>query len=112
MQRIAHCFTGSAGLLLALLAPYAAADQSSPPQDNVLSRPAQADMRGTSTDIRPAFDALDTNKDSRLGRDEVAASTTLAEGFARYDRDGDGTLTRAEYEDYVALDASVDNDVE
>jgi hypothetical protein len=111
MQRIAHCFTVGAGLMLALHASHAAADQTSP-QDSVLSRPAQADMRGTSTEIRPAFDTLDTNRDSRLGREEVAASAALATDFARYDRDGDGTLTRAEYEDYVALASSVDNDVE
>lgn len=111
MQPIAHCVTGSAGLVLALLASLAVADQTSP-SANVLSRPAQADMRGAPTDIRPAFDALDTNRDSRLGRDEVAASTALASDFEQYDRDGDGTLTRAEYEDYVALASSVDNDVE
>jgi Ca2+-binding EF-hand superfamily protein len=112
MQRIVHRFVGGAGLILTLLASDAAADQPSFLQDDVRSRPAQADMRGTLTDIRPAFDALDANRDSRLGRDEVAASATLAARFDEYDRDGDGTLSRAEHEDYLAIAASVENDAE
>lgn len=41
------------------------------------------------------FDAADANKDGRLVREEV--SPYMAENFARYDKDGDGSISWDEY---------------
>jgi len=101
-----HARIVAAGVALAvaqLTASFADADQLSPPKDNV---PAQADLSGAGNDAHLPFDALDANKDGRLGRDEVAARALLAKAFDTHDGDNDGTLTRAEYEDYVALEGT------
>ena len=93
-------------LLFVLVAP---ATLAAPPSGR-LSPPA--DAQGTARGVLPAFDALDANSDSRLGRDEVAANTVLAAAFDAHDHDNDGTLSRSEYDDYVALAASSDSDTE
>ena len=106
MTRQSRNIAITAGFLIALVAPFACADQLSPPRDNV---PGPADLSGNANDAHPAFDALDANKDGRLGHDEAASNTLLAKQFDTYDRDNDGALTRAEYEDYVALEGSRDD---
>jgi hyperosmotically inducible protein len=52
-----------------------------------------------------AFDALDTNSDGYLSREEVARQRELAKRFDRFDADRDGRMSLDEY-----LKASQDND--
>ena len=59
---------------------------------------------------------LDVDADGTLSDTEIAADTDLAAQLDAYDGDGDGTLTRAEYDAYVLagangeLEASTDID--
>jgi len=52
-----------------------------------------------------AFDALDKNRDSFLGKEEVAGDRELAKRFGRFDADKDGRWNLDEY-----IKANQDND--
>ena len=53
----------------------------------------------------PSFESLDRNSDNRLSRSEASYNRLFAEIFAASDIDGDGFVSRAEYERvrYAAL---------
>lgn len=46
-----------------------------------------------------SFDMLDTNKDGRISMPEASADPALVESFSSADRNGDGYLDAAEYDD-------------
>ena len=46
----------------------------------------------------PTFESLDRNTDNRLSRSEAAYSRLLSEIFVACDADGDGFVSRSEYE--------------
>lgn len=46
---------------------------------------------------RQRFAALDVDKDDRLSAAEVATILYLNDNFAKYDKDGDGSLSWTEY---------------
>lgn len=46
----------------------------------------------------PAFDQLDRNSDDRLSRTEAGYNRQLQDMFVESDVDGDGFVTRSEYE--------------
>lgn len=103
------------GLALALTVAFAtdaSAGQVPIPQDDVLSRPAQADMSAVTGPVRPAFEVLDADHDGRLAAGEAAADAALAARFEDLDVNGDASLSRAEHADYLALAAATDNDGE
>lgn len=60
---------------------------------------------GAAGRVAPAFEPLDRNGDNRLSRSEASYNRLLAEIFAASDVDGDGFVSRAEYEraTYAAL---------
>lgn len=100
------------GLALALTVAFAtgaSAGQATVAQDDVLSRPAHADMSATPGPVRAAFDVLDADHDGRLAPGEAAADAALAARFEDLDVDGDASLSRAEHADYLALAAATDN---
>jgi hypothetical protein len=45
------------------------------------------------------FETLDTNKDGRISMPEASADPRLVETFSTADKNGDGYLDNAEYED-------------
>jgi hypothetical protein len=55
-------------------------------------------------DVGPAalagFGELDRDRDGHLAREEVPASLDLSRTYANYDLDGDGKLSRAEFDKY------------
>jgi EF hand domain-containing protein len=48
-----------------------------------------------------SFDALDANKDGRISMPEAAADPKLVENFSSADKNGDGYLDNAEYDQRV-----------
>jgi len=60
---------------------------------------------GPANSVAPTFESLDRNSDNRLSRSEASYNRLLAEVFATSDVDGDGFVSRAEYErvTYAAL---------
>jgi Ca2+-binding EF-hand superfamily protein len=45
-----------------------------------------------------SFDAFDTNKDGRISMPEASADPTLVENFSAADKNGDGYLDNAEFD--------------
>lgn len=45
------------------------------------------------------FETLDTNKDGRISMPEASADPSLVETFSTADKDGDGYLDNAEFDD-------------
>jgi hypothetical protein len=72
---------------------------SIPPDEvgpNELNRPSRAPMTALNlSSTASKFDALDRNHDGQISRSEADAE--LALGFASFDADGDGLLSRAEF---------------
>ena len=48
-----------------------------------------------------SFDALDANKDGRISMPEAAADPKLVENFSSADKNGDGYLDNAEFDQSV-----------
>ncbi|MEJ0084211.1 MAG: hypothetical protein WDO72_00880 [Pseudomonadota bacterium] len=46
-----------------------------------------------------SFDSLDANKDGRISMPEASADPRLVESFSTADKNGDGYLDNAEYDD-------------
>jgi hypothetical protein len=57
---------------------------------------------GVSQDLLKEFQALDTNKDGFLSKEELASKPELAAAFAKADKDRDGKLDPAEYQVLIA----------
>lgn len=60
--------------------------------------------QGDETPATPAgqsgsFDTLDTNKDGRISMPEASADPRLVETFSTADKNGDGYLDNAEFDD-------------
>lgn len=65
---------------------------------------ARSDDGNSSKDQKtaPTFESLDKNHDGRLTRSEIPRDMhALRRQFHSYDRDGNGTLSRQEYEAYL-----------
>jgi len=81
---------------LGALAPLAAAvaQTPDPAPDSTAVPQSQADTpsakQGTS------FEALDTNGDGRISKEEASVDENVTQQFARYDKNGDGYIDRAE----------------
>lgn len=60
---------------------------------------------GLAKSASPTFESLDRNADNRLSRSEASYSRLLSAIFATSDADGDGFVSRAEYERAVASSA-------
>jgi Ca2+-binding EF-hand superfamily protein len=56
-----------------------------------------SDSHASASTSRPAFDALDTNKDGMISGSEAAANTWVKDHFAKFDADKNGNLSRSEY---------------
>jgi hypothetical protein len=56
---------------------------------------------------RYGFGDLDADKDGRLTAEEAKHEPPLARNFAFADRDGDGRLDRAEYDEAMTLEAEI-----
>jgi hypothetical protein len=71
---------------------------------------AAGGARDVATGIVFAFDLIDANRDTRIDRPEFEAWWQQVDPFGRLDRDGDGSLTRAEVEAglFELLDADGD----
>ena len=50
----------------------------------------------TTADAATPFDDMDTNNDGALSRDELPQTSPLMQNFSTADKDGNGTLSRAE----------------
>lgn len=70
---------------IALVATLGGATAGEPKDVNVVMRPVTS------------FGYLDTDKDSRITRDEAKADWAVAQGFERADTNRDGTLDREEF---------------
>lgn len=65
---------------------------------------ARADDNNSAQDQKtaPTFESLDKNHDGRLTRSEIPHDMhTLRRQFHSYDRDGNGSLSKREYEAYL-----------
>jgi len=76
--------------IIALLLGSAGAIAQNDPMKDVgdQAKPSQNDA---------AFDELDLNKDGYLTKEEVAGNPTVAQDFARLDKDGDGRISLDEW---------------
>jgi hypothetical protein len=83
-------------LALALLVPFAVARAGVMPPPTPLPDATAASS--------PSFDELDRNNDGVLTQDEVPAGHELSSVFARYDRDGDLSINRSEFDLYMSGD--------
>jgi Ca2+-binding EF-hand superfamily protein len=66
--------------------------------------PLSGMAQGDETPATPAgqsgsFDTLDTNKDGRISMPEASADPRLVETFSTADKNGDGYLDNAEFDD-------------
>ena len=57
----------------------------------------RAPSAATPPSLSAAFDALDSDKDSRINRQESQSSPVVAQSFAQADANSDGMLTREEF---------------
>lgn len=57
--------------------------------------------------VRYTFAGLDENRDGRLAKVETRFAEELHRGFAVADADGDGLLSRAEYDEAMAIEAEL-----
>lgn len=56
------------------------------------------------SDSRPTFEQLDTNRDGSVAKSEVPIDHALTTLFANYDHDNDEFLTRIEFDEYAMED--------
>jgi len=65
----------------------------------LLSSPAAfaQQSQGRAPSMSAAFDALDSDKDSKISRAESQSSPVVAQSFAQADADSDGMITREEF---------------
>jgi EF hand domain-containing protein len=56
------------------------------------------DTTTTTANAVTSFDDMDTNNDGALSRDELSDTSALRQNFSTADKDGNGTLSRAEVE--------------
>lgn len=107
MRKLAMTFACVGGLLL----PYAAsAADPGVPMDQGVTPPAtqKAPTARPGAEGRPAssmFDQLDVNKDGYIDGTEVGRSATVKANFKATDLDGDGRISRAEWEAFEAGNA-------
>jgi hypothetical protein len=52
----------------------------------------------TMADATTSFDDMDTNNDGSISRDELSDTSSLRKNFSSADKDGNGSLSRAEVE--------------
>lgn len=77
----------------------AATDATQPPTTTTPAPTATTPTEPmTTADASTPFDDLDINNDGSLSRDELPASNALSQDFSTADKDGNGTLSRAEVE--------------
>ena len=83
---------------LGALAPLAAAiaQTPDPAPDSTAVPQSQADTPSTSAKQGTSFEALDTNGDGRISKEEASVDENVTQQFARYDKNGDGYIDRAE----------------
>jgi Ca2+-binding EF-hand superfamily protein len=70
------------------------AQQPMPPQST-----APVDSNKAVLDAR--FDAMDANHDGFLAKDEVTKDRQLAQNFATWDSNGDGKISRSEFDSHA-----------
>jgi hypothetical protein len=78
-----------------------------PPTESTMpqtQRDATRTTHGTGHGMKekPSYADLDTRRDGRVGRADLAAHPKLQEKFADIDTGGDGTISRAEYDAWKA----------
>jgi hypothetical protein len=83
-------------------APPPPADQTPATEPAPTPAPSQATEPAPAT-AQPAqptsvFDALDADHDGKVAQQEAQAHPTVAEHFAKADANGDGTLTKEEFD--------------
>jgi Ca2+-binding EF-hand superfamily protein len=61
-----------------------------------------AEQTATPAGHTGSFDTLDANKDGRISMPEASADPSLVEMFSTADKNGDGYLDNAEYDNSVA----------
>lgn len=69
--------------------------------DDFLQDPEPSYHGETDTGADVSFDELDVNGDGHVNQADIPADHELANLFAQYDLDGDGRLSRAEFELYA-----------
>jgi Ca2+-binding EF-hand superfamily protein len=83
---------------------------------NATSEDAAAGIAPAPITATPTFDALDTNKDGFIARDELPAGHGLVAAWAQYDADNDARIARVDFDRYAAtlrpmfLDLDTDRD--
>ena len=70
-----------------------ATEPATPPAPSQATEPAPAATQPTSV-----FDALDADHDGKVAQQEAQAHPTVAEHFAKADANGDGALTKEEFD--------------
>ena len=58
--------------------------------------PAAPTPPATTADATTSFDDMDTNNDGSISQDELSDTSPLRKNFSTADKDGNGTLSRAE----------------
>ncbi|TYT26568.1 hypothetical protein FZO89_10020 [Luteimonas viscosa] len=79
-----------------------------PPNEEAASSPTQHDATGAThgsehgTKEKASYAELDTRGDGEVAHTDLAAHPVLQDNFADIDADGDGTMSRSEYDAWKA----------
>jgi len=75
--------------------------QSTPPAQQPTPPQASAPVDSNKAVLDARFDAMDANHDGFLAKDEVAKDRQLSQNFAVWDSNGDGKISRSEFDSHA-----------
>lgn len=67
--------------------------------------PVDPALQPATTEVKPSFDSLDTNRDGMVTPAEIPAEHELNTLFANFDADANGSLSRIEFDEYANEDS-------
>ncbi len=75
--------------------------QSTPPAQQPMPPQSTVPVDSNKAVLDARFDAMDANHDGFLAKDEVAKDRQLSQNFAVWDTNGDGKISRSEFDSHA-----------